>query len=121
MSEPTLLEQLLDAMEQCKILIRQAHEAQSDLRQVIKEARGVGRELQRDVFEPFLQAEVSKQVEALGAATGAQIVEARQKVIGSFERLSNLLMYGNEQGRGENLEPKIRKAAQDRRANGGIA
>lgn len=114
MAEPTMLEQLLQAMEQCKTVIREAHEATSDLKQTIKEAREVGRQLQRDEFEPWLGGEVKKQAADLAEGFKEVAEVYSDRLMRRFDRLANLLMYGNEQGRGESLEPQIRKVAQQR-------
>jgi hypothetical protein len=119
MGEPTMLEQLLQAMEQTKTVIRQAHEATSDLKQATKEAREVGRQLQHDEFEPWLHGEVQTQAETLAEGFKEVAEVYSDRIMKRFDRLANLLMYGNEQGRGDGLEPKIRKAAHDRHANGG--
>jgi competence protein ComGF len=121
MNEPTMLEQLLEAMEQTKAVIRQAHEATADLKQATKDARKVGRELQRDEFEPFVRQQADEASQAISKAAQNSIAEASQRVISRFDRLSNLLMYGNEQGRGEGLEPKIRNVARERHGNGSTA
>jgi molecular chaperone DnaK (HSP70) len=117
--EPTMLEQLLEAMEQCKTVIREAHKATTDLRQATKQAREVGRELQRDEFEPFLREQFAKASEQISKATSDGVAEASQQVIAKFERLSNLLMHGNAQGRGEGLEPAIRRRAEQRHGGDG--
>ncbi len=79
MNAPTMLEQLLEAMEQCKAVIRQAHETTRDLKVAIKEALELGRELQRDVFEPYLRQEIPKQWDALAEATRKQWEEMAER------------------------------------------
>jgi vacuolar-type H+-ATPase subunit H len=120
MSEsPTMLEQLLAAMDDTKQVIREAHEAAKDLRQATREAREAARALQRDEFEPFLREEVDKAAEQIREDGQRAVKDASDRVISRFERLSNLLMYGNEQGRGEGLEPAIRRVAAERHPDGG--
>jgi hypothetical protein len=116
--EPTMLEQLLVAIDDAKDVIRQAHEVTKDLRQTMKEAREVGRALQRDEFEPFLRGLADEAAEQIRKAVQRDIKRASGEVIARFTKLSNLLLHGNEQGRGEGLEPTIRKVAAKRHPEG---
>lgn len=118
MAEPTMLEQLLGAMEDAKAIIRQAHEATTDLRQATREAREVFKQLERDEWEPRIKTDVERQVAELGETFAETATRASEKVMQRFEKLSNLLLHGNEQGRGESLEPQIRKVAAERHPQG---
>lgn len=118
MSEPTMLEQLLEAIEQARAVIREAHEATKDLRQAMREARELGRELQRDEFESSLRRMVDEAAEQIRTAAQRDTKRASAEVIARFDKLSNLLMHGNEQGRGPGLEPAIRRAAAERHSGG---
>jgi hypothetical protein len=121
MADPTMLERLLAAMEDAKATIRQAHEAQQGLKQTIAEAREVGRALQRDEFEPWLRGEVAKQLHQLGEELQVHRDRSVERVIASFDELKNLLMTGDERGRGRSLEPDIRRVARERHEqNGGV-
>ncbi len=113
-AEPTMLEQLLAAIEQAKEERRRCHEATTDLRHAIKDAREMGRALQRDELEPWLRTQLAELQTQLGDDAKAAMDVNRGRIIRKFDELFNLLMTGTESGHGSSLEPRIRRVAQER-------
>lgn len=103
---PDLDDRLTEAATRAAELLR-------ELRSELKEARRTLREVQaervqaeamvRRAVHDEVHDAVHTEVEQLGVATKQAIDASAQKAVDEFGRLTNLAMYGNEQGRGENV------------------
>jgi hypothetical protein len=107
-----LVDRLAEASTLADALLR-------ELRSELKEARKVLREVQaervqveamvrRAVADEIREA-VRDEVGKLGEATRKAVNEAHDHAIAEFGKLTNMAMYGNEQGRGENVFDIVRQ------------
>ena len=86
------LDRLEAAMSECREMIREAHAATKDLRAAVREARQEVRVLAADEVAAHIQAEVSRQLEELGARTREAVTAATQNVIAEFDRFGEALL-----------------------------
>lgn len=106
------IERFETARAELRETISAAHAATKDLRSAIREARDVKKlvdEAARGTVEERIAAEVDTQLRALGEKTKTAMAASVEKVNGEFAKLTNLSLYGNEQGRGEPVFDTFRR------------
>jgi hypothetical protein len=119
------LQQTIEVVEKLENLLHEGRALLKDLRKEIKTAENIKQELQaaalvaindrvEDILEQLLEEKMAHVVKEVGLAQD----EAVKKVIDSFDEISNVLMYGNAQGRGENLFDRLALQAARKRALG---
>lgn len=100
------LDRLEKAQAETREVVREAHEAIQTMRQLLKDLREV-----REAFSHGVKKEVDdallRQVTAGLAEFNTSLERvtesSRDHVVTEFEKLKNILMYGNEKGRGTSL------------------
>ncbi len=111
------IERLEKANEETRAVIREAHEAIKTVNLTLKELKA-----EHERWSNGIRAEVdtalAKQVELGLAEFKNDIREATNKahmsVINEFDKVANIMMYGNEGGKGMSLvEDWVRKAIRD--------
>lgn len=100
----------LDAqLAQVREVVREAHGAVRDLRQAMRDARGVLESLDASRIAPAVDAELRRMRATMQEATE----EAVSLVFARFDQLTNLLLTGSKNGRGKagvmNMEGVIRR------------
>lgn len=105
------------ANDDTRAIIREAHEAIQTTKLLLTELRAEHDRVLSDIREHF-DAAIEKQVSAGLAGFMEEIRRqtdaAHDRVTKQFDRLSNLLLYGNEQGRGQSIVSDwVRKAIRD--------
>ena len=108
---------IVAATDELKAAIREAHELIRTLRLVMREAHDIEDDWAngvRGVVDETMYAAISKGLEDFAAGTAKATQQAYDRVNGEFDKIKNLLLYGNETGRGSHfVEAWIRKAIRD--------
>lgn len=92
---------LIEATAEAREVIRQAHEATKDLRQVVTEAKAfIARDIEADI-----KAQVHEQITALGEATAKAMEKSVEKVGKEFERLEAIYLGKDRRARREGVLP----------------
>lgn len=89
-----------------KAATREMHEAIADGRRLLKSLKHEEAQLilvSRTVFEERMEEEVKACLDNYQANMAKQIENATEAVYARFDTISNMLLYGNKQGRGENI------------------
>ncbi len=108
------IDRLEKANEETRAVIREAHETIKTIKFTLKELQTEHARWSNGIREE-VDAALAKQVE-LGLAEFKNDVktatdDAHKSVFKEFDKLSNIMLYGNERGRGQSLaEEWIRKA-----------
>lgn len=112
-------EDLVQVRAQLREEIREARGTPKDLRYEIKTARDlavatrrIAAELAETQVRDLLEAEVTRQVTALGEQTQQQIAKSTAKVIAEFDKLSDILL-GNDRAADGREERSIPELLQD--------
>jgi hypothetical protein len=82
----------LEAVGECREMIREAHAATKDLRAAVREAKREIHDLAKDEVAAHIQREVSRQLEELGERTQEAVSATTQKVIAEFDRCGESLL-----------------------------
>lgn len=114
------IERLVAATEDAREVIREAHGASRDLRQLVTETRQLIASGTEEAMQEKLNAAVKESVDALGKSTGKAMREAVERVNQEFDDLAAILTGTDRQARRRGklpLEDLIRvKAALDNHA-----
>jgi membrane protein involved in colicin uptake len=107
---------LESATAEAREATRDAHSATKAMRQAERDARVAIAELEAAAVKAVeermaeaVKAGLEKYAETLKKATG----DGYDHVMHQFDRLMNIAMYGNEQGKGENIFDELRKRARE--------
>ena len=105
------------ANEDTRAVIREAHETIQSAKLVLAELRAERERWEvsiRDEVDAAVARQVSAGLESFRAQTADATKKAHQDVIKNFDRLQNIMLYGNEQGRGPSVvEDWVRRAVRD--------
>lgn len=97
---------ITDQEQRLRELISEANGVTKDLQRAVRDAREAGEEvatLLRTSAAELIDAAVKVGLEELGQHTLEAMDKAVIKVGKQFDALTNILLYGNAQGRGENV------------------
>lgn len=119
-------QEILDKMESSR---QETRELLSELHSSLKSAKTVQRELAdakkyldglfAEIYSEDIVPQIKKMLDEVIPKVQSSLDAAIAKVMREFEKYSNLLMFGNEQGRGKNiLEDAAIKIGKKRRAEG---
>lgn len=118
---PNLIDRLGEASLTARGLLADIRTATKDLRATLRDAqdeRARLADLIKETVAAEIHAEVATQLEALGEKTRQAMDDATAKVGREFDKLANILMTGDDHGRGESLLDLAAEQAR-RRAGGG--
>lgn len=99
---PSLIDQLSAKAAECRELLGDLRSAQRSLREDVRAAEEARKKLNvavSEMVEADPSAEVRRQLEKLGKTTREAMDKSVAKVQDEFERLTNIMMTGDPQGR----------------------
>ncbi|HET7325995.1 MAG TPA: hypothetical protein VFJ14_01780 [Nocardioidaceae bacterium] len=94
------------ANEDTRAIIREAHETIQTAKLVLGELRAERERVTADIragFDAAIEQQVSAGLAEYAETIEAQTAAAHDSVVKNFDRIQNLLLHGNEQGRGPSL------------------
>lgn len=115
------------ANEETRAVVREAHEAIQSAKLVLRDLRAEREQLAADIrggFDAAIGQQVSDGLASFTETIKRQTEAAHDHVIRQFDRLYNIMLYGNEQGRGPNLVVEwVRKVVREElaRSRRGVA
>jgi Sec-independent protein translocase protein TatA len=113
-----LIDRLETATEEAREATRDAHSALKEMRKASRELRAevadaefAAAKAARQAIDEAVSAQVDEALEEYKATVQAAIGTSSRKVRDTMERLANVCMYGNEQGRGIYVFEELRERA----------
>src|SRR3954447_18789973 len=94
------------ANEDTRAVVREAHEAIQTMRQLLKDLHEVRESCSQGVkkeVDEALERQVKMGLEEYQTTIETATHEAHQHVIDEFDKLHNIMLYGNPKGKGMNL------------------
>jgi chromosome segregation ATPase len=111
-----VISRLEEAAEEARAATREANSAAKALRQAERDARATIADLEKAAIktvEDRIREAIRTGLDAYVTTVREATSEGYDHVMAQFDRLMRIAMYGNEQGRGENIFDRLRARAEE--------